>query len=117
MPYIPNDQRRVLNDDIDKLAENIEAPGQLTYTIYRLMKHFQKRFGTRYSTFASIIGILETAKHEYYAQEIGPYEQMKLNENGGVVIDDRRSREGRNDQRNETESAAELGFGALREAN
>lgn len=93
MPYIKEDQRKMLDEKIDALAEEIvdlyknldvkpTRDGLLNYSITRMLN---KVFpNARYHDYNEVIGMLECCKLEYYRKYIGPYEDLKESENGKV---------------------------------
>lgn len=101
MPYIPKDERLVVDSDIDKLIENIQClaspttiPGELelrnldgvlNYTITRLLQGVLKLIDEpKYTKFNTALGILEGVKLELYRRQVAPYEDKKIAENGDV---------------------------------
>ncbi len=81
MPYIRTEDRLKFEDTIKNLPP-IDAPGELNYLITMICLEYAKQHGVSYSTYNSIIGVLECAKMEFYRQEIAPYEILKIKENG-----------------------------------
>lgn len=83
MPYITPKARRFLDPQIDSLDDTIANPGELTYVIYRLLLKFVSH-DRCYETFAKVMGILSCVDKEFYRQEIAPYEDIKIIQNGDV---------------------------------
>jgi hypothetical protein len=46
--------------------------------------NFIRAYGKNYSNLNEMIGALECCKQEYYRTVVGPYEDMKIDENGDV---------------------------------
>jgi hypothetical protein len=97
MPYIKKEDREKLENVTDKeigviayngkifqLSEAIETEGELNYTITRLCHLFLKRKGEKYSTYNTLIGVLECAKLELYRRKVAIYEDKKIIENNDV---------------------------------
>ena len=86
MPYIKIEQREKIEhkDSITTLIENINTEGDLNFTITRLCHEFLIKKGEKYSTYNSIIGVLECAKLELYRRKVAHYEDGKIRENGDV---------------------------------
>lgn len=93
MPYIPSTDRERYDAKIGALAgevarfitEEKKSPsGQLNYIITRLILEVYGDTLPSYTAFNEITGILECAKLEMYRHHVGPYEQVKIVENGDV---------------------------------
>lgn len=92
MPYIKQELREELYPLIDALAQKINEihknnpsntrDGLLNFSLTEIMN--QSFPNARYTDFNEIIGFLECCKMEYYRKKIGPYEDIKENENGAV---------------------------------
>ena len=83
MPYIPQRTRsRILSatGQIDPTA--IETVGELNFAITHLVNTFCK--GDSYTAFNEVMGVLESAKLEFYRRRVAPYEDNKIVENGDV---------------------------------
>ncbi len=87
MPYIKQKDRTPVNGLIDALAKIIgELPedqqdGTMNYTITKLMRGV---YPLRYRHQNRAMGVLECVKQEHYRRVIGPYEDLKIKENGDV---------------------------------
>ena len=87
MPYIVKEQRNVVDAHVKKLAEVIKGLGKenragvLNYSISCLLKEL---YGIKYSEANEAVGMLECTKQEYYRRVVGPYEDVKVKENGDV---------------------------------
>lgn len=80
MPYIKAEQRVEL-DKWDTIPDNA---GELNYMVTRLIHEYWEENGSNYQAFNDIVGALECAKLELYRRWIGPYEDVKIAENGDV---------------------------------
>ena len=80
MPYIDKESR------LELLVEGreIQTPGELNYTITKLVHQYIRKFGRKYDTLNTVVGVLEAAKMELYREVVGPYEDVKKSENGPV---------------------------------
>lgn len=83
MPYIPRDDRDDVRPDMMEDAENA---GQLNYQISTLCSLYLNQHGMRYQTMNDIIGALQGALMEFNRVVVGPYEDTKLEQNGGVYF-------------------------------
>lgn len=86
MPYIPMDQRievdqYLVSNGIDWTPANA---GELNYLVSRFIANYLEKNGLKYANCNEMIGALECAKLELYRVMIGPYEDDKIEENGGV---------------------------------
>ena len=95
MPYIPNEQREVINTAVDALTDvfvnsildNEEAnyEGMVNYALTRLMMNiYGDEYDTRYSNINNAVGVLECVKLEFYRIVAARYENQKRHENGAV---------------------------------
>ena len=83
MPYIPQRTRSIILDATGKVdPAAIETVGELNFAITHLVNAFCK--GDSYIAFNEIIGVLESAKLEFYRRRVAPYEDQKIAENGDV---------------------------------
>ena len=85
MPYIKQDDRATIDEwlvnSFDKVV--ITNPGDLNYAITRLCLAYLPA-NPSYSDFNSIIGVLDSAKFEFYRRKVAPYENQKAFDNGDV---------------------------------
>lgn len=56
--------------------------GDYTYVIYKILK--KGIYTKKYYKYALALGVLESAKIEFYRREIAKYENKKIKENGDV---------------------------------
>lgn len=86
MPYIDQDQRAVIDQDIDELLQHVSGctVGELNYLITRILSQWVFENNTNYSNINSVIGVLECAKLEFYRRLAAPYEDKKIEQNGDV---------------------------------
>jgi len=79
MPYIKQQRRMYLRD-----GDPPDTPGELNYTITRVILKYLDVLGESYSTYNDILGVLEAVKHELYRRQIIPYEDKARERNGDV---------------------------------
>lgn len=94
MPYIVQESRDVLDQEIDKLSQlvNHKTPsgvvnleGNINYTVTKLLKNVYTKDGRlNYDKVNRIVGVLECIKLEFYRKVAAPYEDQKEFENGEV---------------------------------
>src|SRR3990167_623354 len=83
MPYIPQRTRSIILDATGKVDPTaIETVGELNFAITHLVNTFCK--GDSYTAFNEVMGVLESAKLEFYRRRVAPYEDNKIAENGDV---------------------------------
>ena len=86
MPYIPQESRsdlelKLLNGGLDWTPENA---GELNFLVSTFIANYIRSKGLKYSVVNEMIGALECAKLELNRVIIGPYEDIKIRENGPV---------------------------------
>jgi len=87
MPYIKRMDRARYFVGLDELAGmmvNSCNPGDLNYIISMVCAHYMSIKGQSYTHFNDVIGVLESAKLEFYRRKVAPYEDEKIKENGDV---------------------------------
>ena len=82
MPYINQDDRYILDLDLEHVLPN--DAGELNYCITSLLAGYIERKGMRYQYMNDVVGALEGAKAEFQRMVVNPYEDKKIVENGGV---------------------------------
>jgi len=85
MPYIKMQDRKRLNSAIKILAKLVnknQRAGELNYIITNLLLLTEGK--GKYADFNELIGVLESAKLEFYRRRIAPYEDKKIKTNGDV---------------------------------
>lgn len=83
MPYIKQGTRTYFTEGIERLTPMIKTEGELNYVITCLVKAFADA-EPGYSVLASVTGVLENVKQEFYRRVAVPYEDKKIKENGDV---------------------------------
>ena len=97
MPYIKQELRSYLDENIDELVATIAnlsqtegesaIAGLLNYTITSLLESYSILDGKwNYSRINSVVGILECVKQEFYGRLATRYEQQKARESGDIGI-------------------------------
>ena len=79
MPYITDHDKEQINR-----GRNPENAGQLNYLLTMICSQYLKDNDERYQTYNDIIGVLTCIQHETYRRKIGPYEEIKIKENGDL---------------------------------
>lgn len=80
MPYIKKANRAWIDTEV---AEPSDA-GELNYFITKACLKFLKKTDERYSDYNTIVGVLESAKLEFYRRAVASYEDEKIKENGDL---------------------------------
>lgn len=83
MPYIRQDLRRELDPSLECGDMVPDEPGELAYYITRVIQDYLPS-EPRYPDYASVLGVLETVKQEFYRRVVVPYEDNKRADNGDV---------------------------------
>lgn len=86
MPYISQEERDEIDIKIFELSQCLETKGQMNYAISFLLHQYIKKNGLKYNNINDAIGIIECAKMELYRSIAGPYEDIKIEENGDLGI-------------------------------
>ena len=83
MPYIEPDRRPPLDAHIVPLAHEILSPGELDYSIMRLVNHYATPHS--FTNFATVVGVLILVTSEFVRRVVNPYEDKKMARNGDVL--------------------------------
>lgn len=86
MPYIKQENRQVFEGDASLIGESATCAGDLNYAISVITHTYLKKKGVNYANINKVMGALECCKLELYRAVAGPYETLKVNENGPVGI-------------------------------
>lgn len=86
MPYIKPEDRANFSFPLVTAINQTEigTPGNLNYLITMLCKKFLSEGKANYERHNAVIGVLESAKLEWYRRRVSPYEDEKIAENGDV---------------------------------
>lgn len=86
MPYIPQEQRAdvAMNLQLDGLDWTPENAGELNFLVSTFIANYIREHGLKYAVVNEMVGALECAKLELNRVIIGPYEDVKIAENGPV---------------------------------
>ena len=93
MPYIKKEDRKDYDDLIEEVVGRLldKGPkdsgtavvGDVNYVISSIIwKLFDAK--TSYTVGNNLVGVLECVKQEFYRRKIGPYEDLKISENGDL---------------------------------
>lgn len=89
MPYIKKEKRDFFLPIINEIEhcfvckEDIKQ-GDLNYLITYLCNKYINIKGINYKYLNDVMGVLESAKQEFYRRKVAPYEDRKIQENGDV---------------------------------
>lgn len=89
MPYIPQQQRvdihnDLLDDELGGINWTPENAGELNFLVSTFIANYIREKGCKYAVLNEMIGALECAKMELNRVIVGPYEDIKIQENGPV---------------------------------
>ena len=79
-PYIAPITRQIWENKFPQML----GAGELAYVITRACLTYLEDANLDYSSYAQVVGILETVKLELYRRMVVPYEDRKCQENGDV---------------------------------
>lgn len=89
MPYILNKHRCSFDDDIKSIANNVRdisnelRPGVINYIFSKMLKEIYGECES-YRFHNEVIGILESAKMEWYRRYTSKYEELCIDRNGDI---------------------------------
>lgn len=89
MPYIPQTRRdeihnELMHDENGGLNWTPQNAGDLNFLLSTFIDNYIIERGVRYANLNEMIGALECAKLELYRVLVAPYEEVKIEDNGGV---------------------------------
>jgi hypothetical protein len=86
MPYILQAQRLEVDKELQEMGLSFipENAGELNFLVSTLIANYIKENGLKYAIVNEMVGALECAKMELNRVIIGPYEDIKIAENGAV---------------------------------
>ncbi len=87
MPYIRPERRALYDEALAALSASVTSEtsdGDLNYIITRALDDWLSKRGLSYAAIAGVVGVLETAKLEFYRRMAAPYEDEKIAANGDV---------------------------------
>jgi hypothetical protein len=83
MPYVMKHQRGQLDRIVDLMKElDVKANGDLNYVLYAFCKRHVK---PSYNNYKNFCGELTECAVEIRRRMLGPYEDIKIHENGDVA--------------------------------
>lgn len=86
MPYITPEARLQADHELQQsgLDFTSDNAGELNFIVSTFIANYIRANGLKYANVNEMIGALECAKMELNRVIIGPYEDIKIAENGGV---------------------------------
>lgn len=86
MPYIPESRRGEITSELATYSVGWvpQNAGDFNYVISNFMANYLIVKGLKYENINAMVGTLECAKMELNRIIIGPYEDLKIQENGPV---------------------------------
>lgn len=86
MPYIAQETRNKIDNDLRNtgMLWVPENAGELNFLVSTFIANYIKANGLKYANLNEMVGALECAKLELNRVVIGPYENLKIEENGPV---------------------------------
>ncbi len=86
MPYIKKQMRPGFDPHLKSIGPHTIDPGDLNYCITVLVHEYLKAHGVSYTVMNDCIGVLDSAKMEFYRRIVVPYEDKKIKENGDIKV-------------------------------
>ena len=85
MPYLKKTDKDKLNKILKALkTTKVSTAGELNFLITSLIHEYLKTQGLNYQHINDIVGALDGAKVEFQRRIVGPYEDLKIQDNGDV---------------------------------
>lgn len=84
IPYIKQEQRKVLDEIVDDAEYDLVPNGKLNYFLFKLMLRRRKIEGESYQFYKSYCAELECCVREIRRRYMNKYENQKINENGDI---------------------------------
>ena len=84
MPYIKQEDRAKLDHTLRHLCGKIENVGELNYCISTILLDYVNRQGICYENWNAVMGVLKCVDSELYRRFVGPYEDIKIRQNGDL---------------------------------
>ena len=82
MPYIKKEKREIMDDIVTEMARRpVLADGDLNYILFSYCKYHIK---PSYNNYKNYCGELRQCVSEIERRLLGPYEEIKIKENGDV---------------------------------
>jgi len=82
MPYIKPEHRPFMDEIVEEMAnKSVHVDGDLNYILYKFCKYHVK---PSYNNYKNFIGELRQCAAEIERRILGPYEDVKIEENGDV---------------------------------
>lgn len=86
MPYLkPSDKTKFNGFDFDLIASHLDCAGDINFFITKLLHAYINKKGLRYQNLNDVEGALSCCSKEFYRRVTGPYEDLKIKENGDVM--------------------------------
>jgi hypothetical protein len=87
MPYLPQSERDDISCELAGFTPH--TGGELQYAIAYMINNYYNRlvrlgYPPRYADMEQMMGALDGAAREHYRMVVAPYEDEKMNQNGGV---------------------------------
>jgi hypothetical protein len=86
MPYIKQENRPLFDGPATLIGNDAKCAGDLNYAITVIVHTYLKKKGINYANLNEVHGMLNACNMELYRAVTGPYESIKVNENGPVGI-------------------------------
>jgi hypothetical protein len=85
MPYLKKADKENLNKIVKAMkSTKVSTAGELNFLITTLIHEYLKTKGLNYQHINDIVGALDGAKVEFQRRVVGPYEDVKIQDNGDV---------------------------------
>jgi hypothetical protein len=85
MPYLKKQDKNKFNKIITQVKKQPpQTAGEINYLVTEIIHLYLASKGLNYQHINDIVGALDGAKVEFQRRIVGPYEDLKIQENGDV---------------------------------
>lgn len=85
MPYLKSKDKNKFKKTVKEFSKNPPTTaGEINYLVTELVYAYLNQQGLNYQHLNDIVGALDGAKVELQRRIVGPYEDLKIKENGDV---------------------------------
>lgn len=87
MPYLKKQDKNKFNKIITQVKKQPpQTAGEINYLVTEIIHLYLASKGLNYQHINDIVGALDGAKVEFQRRIVGPYEDLKIQENGDVGL-------------------------------
>lgn len=85
MPYLKKEDKSKFSKLLAEVKKTTPATaGEINFVVTAIIHEYMKYQGLNYQKINDVVGALDGAKVEFQRRIVGPYEDLKIKENGDV---------------------------------